>query len=139
MTNKHSAKLIHPSLRSKIPPSRNSYYHTFERGRALGYYKSGANIGYWSARIQTAYKKYKRRSIGLADDLQAADDKTILSFEQALGRAREWCNRPEQRSIASEPRPTGRVSHLMASPLGSGVHRWPCFGGVCGVDAFVQF
>lgn len=68
-------------------------YHWFRLGEglALGYRRARAGFGSWTVRVLTDPKagRYATDRIGRADDYENADGREILTFDQAVARARE--------------------------------------------------
>lgn len=77
-----NAAIDTPSARRKLTPSGNPYFYRIGAGLHLGYRKNrrdGAWVARWAGHFET---------IGAADDILAADDATVLSFQQAEEKAR---------------------------------------------------
>lgn len=77
--------------KSKISPGGHVSNWRFGRGRCLGY-RNGIRGCYWYARVRLLGEKYKRCNLGRADDDLVADGEKVLSFDQALEKAEEWCD-----------------------------------------------
>lgn len=82
------ARLDNRSQREKLKPSGKPYYRSIDEGLHIGY-RRGVAGGKWVARRYLGGEKYIVETIGAADDIQDADGKTVLSFNQAQARARE--------------------------------------------------
>ncbi len=80
-------KLDSRTARAKLKQKREPYWIKIDRGLQLGY-RRGANGGTWVARRwNSATEKYEYSRLGLADDDQKADGKTVLDYTQARKRA----------------------------------------------------
>jgi len=66
------------------------YWRLMESGLHLGYRRTKSGGGSWIVRRFLGAGKYEETSVGCADDLQAADGVSILSFGEAQGAARDW-------------------------------------------------
>jgi integrase len=86
------------SARLRLAPNTKPYWRVLEQGLHLGY-RRRATGGSWIARRRNDEGIYREAKLGLADDLQDADDKTIFDFSQAQRAARAWWTR-EQRLAA---------------------------------------
>ncbi len=65
------------------------YWHMISQGCALGFRK-GKRSGSWVARFRDDRGKQHYRALGTADDTVEADGTSILSFSQALDKARAF-------------------------------------------------
>jgi integrase len=76
------------SNRLKLTMGRR-YFTPIDEGVQLGYRRS-KNKSVWIARVYAGRKKYRMRSLGLADDYRDADGRSVLTYFQAarLARAR---------------------------------------------------
>ena len=78
------------TARRRLTPRQKAYYDPIDRGVSLGYRKgTGKRAGRWRARVYLGGKRYIKKSIGIADDLDTADGHTVLDYYQAAERARE--------------------------------------------------
>jgi integrase len=77
------------AARARIAQRHKPYYRLIDQGCHLGYRK-GPRGGSWSARYFVGVGKYAEKTLGIADDTQDADGKSVLSFAQAQQRARAW-------------------------------------------------
>ena len=82
------SKLDSPAARAKLKAAPKPYYRSIDTGLHLGYRK-GKTGGRWVARFYLGDEKYEVETIGTADDAQAADGTSVLSFYQAQDRARD--------------------------------------------------
>jgi integrase len=80
------SKLGSPSAREKLATQTKPYWRSIEKDLHLGYRK-GIRERVWIMRRYVA-GKYSEEPIGLADDRQEANGNSILTFDQAMERAR---------------------------------------------------
>ncbi len=66
-----------------------SYWRQITRRRHLGYHRN-KGAGTWRAREYEGDGRYRAGSLGQADDLTEADGTTVLTYDQALEKARAW-------------------------------------------------
>src|SRR5262245_41574613 len=102
-------KVRAPSLetataRLRLSGRKRPYYVTVSRGIALGYRRC-AGAGSWSVR----HADWLRR-IGHADDYEASDGKTVLSYWEAVGMARALARGEDGSGDAGRP---GTVSEAL--------------------------
>lgn len=94
--------------RLSVLPNRQPHWRFLAKGKALGYrpHESRSASGSWCARYTVPGKKrYRRTTLGAADDgRRSADGESILSFDQAAQRAREWCEDQERVEQGLSPR-----------------------------------
>ncbi|MGC5779827.1 tyrosine-type recombinase/integrase [Methylobacterium sp. NFXW15] len=76
-----------PTARSKLKVQAKPYFRAIDRGLHLGYRK-GKTGGTWVARRYLGEERYAVEALGRADDRQAANGSTVLTFQQAQDRAR---------------------------------------------------
>src|SRR5262245_53446235 len=69
--------------------SGGKHWRMLEQGLHLGY-RRRATGGTWIARRRDEKGTYREEKLGLADDVQDADDQSILDFTQAQRSARSW-------------------------------------------------
>ena len=81
------AVLDSPTARIKLKPQPKPYFRAIDRGLHLGYRK-GKTGGTWVARRYLGDERYVVEALGRADDRQAANGTTVLTFQQAQDRAR---------------------------------------------------
>jgi integrase len=89
------ATLASRSARLRLAVVSKPYWRVLEQGLHLGY-RRRATGGSWIARRRGERGIYREAKLGLADDLQDADDKIAFDFSQAQRAARTWWAR-EQR------------------------------------------
>ena len=109
--NKEVSKFENRSKRLKLTAQKEPHWTALGIGQSIGYYRpmSGAS-GTWSARFMDMNtKKYLRHALGTADDFLEADEVTVLSFDQAQDKARDWFK--EMKSVvAGEPHRLGPLT-----------------------------
>lgn len=92
-SNSTSHSLINRTVRAKLTPQHDPYWHLIAEGQHLGYRKTGEARGKWIARyyVQQGEKRaYKFETLGAADDTVAANNTHVLSFSQAVEHAQKW-------------------------------------------------
>jgi len=77
------------AARARLKQQHKPYYRLIDQGCHLGYYK-GPRGGAWSARYFVGAGKYAEKTLGIADDTQDADGKSVLTFADAQRAARTW-------------------------------------------------
>jgi integrase len=87
------ATLDSRASRLKLKPRGKPFWKTLERQTALGYRRLTGKAGTWWGRYYLGEGQYKIEALGIADDLSDANDLTILSFWQAVAKAREQMNK----------------------------------------------
>lgn len=112
-----SVELGSKAARARLPKNTKAgqepHWHSLDRGLSLGYWR-GARGGIWRVRAYHA-GKYRKGVLGLADDVQDADGKRVLTFSQAQAQAREWFMQVE-RAPQSAPTPR-RGGHTVKDAL----------------------
>jgi integrase len=83
-------RIVNRTVRAKLAVRRDPYWHLIAEGQHLGYRKSGEMQGTWIARLYTREKGRRFHALGIADDSAPANEKTVLSFQQALEAAQVW-------------------------------------------------
>ncbi|MCJ2052002.1 tyrosine-type recombinase/integrase [Methylobacterium sp. J-070] len=81
------AVLDSPTARAKLKAQSKPYFRAIDRGLHLGYRK-GKTGGTWVARRYLGNERYVVEALGRADDRQAANGTTVLTFQQAQAQAR---------------------------------------------------
>ncbi len=109
------ARIQSPSSRVSLARRTEPYWLSISKGLAVGYRK-GQTGGTWIARHFATETGRRFESLGLADDYINADGLSVLSFDQAQEKAREWLKRLAQSDagVASGPY---KVAQLMADYL----------------------
>ena len=77
--------------RLKLTPRRAPYRVRVAPGVALGYRRTADSFGTWSAIVADGKGGEQLKRFGHADDREAANGATILSFDQAMSQARMPC------------------------------------------------
>jgi len=77
------------TARSRLKARSKPYYRSVEPGLHLGYRKPLSGAGKWIARHYIGNQAYELETIATADDFSDADGVAILSYRQALAKARE--------------------------------------------------
>ncbi|MCE3250368.1 MAG: hypothetical protein K0R41_4193, partial [Geminicoccaceae bacterium] len=80
------------SERARRAPRHTPYWHTIERGLAVGYYRARKGAGTWWARAKVG-TTYRTEQLGPADDGVKADGETALDWAQAQAAARAWASK----------------------------------------------
>ena len=83
------ATLDSREARSKLKPRGKPYYRLIEPGLHVGYRKLKGRAGTWVVRHYVGEQAYQVESIGPADDLSDADGEAVLSYWNAVERARK--------------------------------------------------
>ncbi len=91
------------AARSRLEARRKPYWRVLESGLHIGYRRTKEGGGSWVARRFVGDGKYKECAFGIADDLQAADGVTILSFSDAQAKAREWWKAAQRAELGLAP------------------------------------
>ncbi len=95
--------------RRKLPTRSEPHWRLVENGLHLGYRKIPKG-GTWAARRFTGDRHYKEFRIGLADDAQEANGKTVFSFDQAQNVARDWHEGEKRKESGEEEIVDGRYT-----------------------------
>jgi integrase len=107
MPKPRAAKLETATARRRLPARRKPYYTTISPGIALGY-RRNIGGGSWSARCTGQGADWIKR-IGLADDLEPADGKHVLTYWQAIDVARALARRQPGADDANRPVTVGEA------------------------------
>ena len=83
-----SSDLETATARLKLKPRKAVYRLRVSNGVALGYRRTEASFGTWSAIVADGSGGEQLKKIADADDREPADNKTVLSFDQAMTQAR---------------------------------------------------
>jgi hypothetical protein len=84
-----SSDLETATARLKLTPRKAVYRLRVSNGIALGYRRTEASFGTWSAIVSDGAGGEQLKKIGDADDREPANNKTVLSFDQAMMQARQ--------------------------------------------------
>ncbi len=74
------------TARAKLDPRPKPYFRQIAPGKTLGYIRRETGSGSWIVRDKEG-GKYRTRIIGHADDLDRADGRDVLTYEQAMAMA----------------------------------------------------
>jgi len=91
MPKPRAAKLETPTARRRLPARRKPHYTTISPGVALGY-RRNLGGGSWSVRVTGHGADWIKR-LALADDLEPADGRHVLTYWQAIDMARALARR----------------------------------------------
>jgi integrase len=91
MPKPRAAKLETATARRRLPARRKPFYTTISPGIALGY-RRNLGGGSWSVRVTGHGADWVKR-LALADDLEPADGKHVLTYLQAIDAARALARR----------------------------------------------
>ena len=83
------ATLDSREARSKLKPRGKPYWRAVEKGLHLGYRRLKGKAGTWVERHYVGNQSYASEAIGPADDFSDPDGVAILSYWQAVEKARE--------------------------------------------------
>jgi integrase len=103
MPKRRSAKLETPTARRKLPTRLKAYYTTISPGIYLGY-RRNIGAGTWSVRYTGHGADWAKR-IALADDLEPADGRDVLTYWQAIDAARKLARRQPGDDAGDDTRP----------------------------------
>ena len=90
-SNTHS--LINRTVRAKLSPNKEPYWHLIAEGQYLGYRKTGEDRGKWIARYyvqEDDVSRYRFQTLQPADDTIKPNNVNVLSFSQAVEHAQKW-------------------------------------------------
>ncbi|MET3411656.1 integrase [Methylobacterium sp. 1030] len=108
------AVLDSPTARAKLKQQTKPYFRSIDRGLHLGYRK-GKTGGTWVARRYLGDERYAVEALGRADDRQAANGTTILTFQQAQDRARGRVKEVEEAERIAALGPTITVRNAITA------------------------
>src|SRR5262249_21790945 len=98
-----TAKLESATARRRLPVRRKPYFVTVSPNVQLAY-RRNEGAGSWSVRVTGPGIDWLKR-IGLADDLEPADGKAVLTYWQAIDAARALARRQPGDIPAADDRP----------------------------------
>jgi integrase len=101
MPKPRAAKLETATARRRLPARRKPFFTTISPGIALGY-RRNVGGGSWSVRVTGHGADWIKR-LALADDLEPADGKHVLSYWQAIDAARALARRQPGDDDANRP------------------------------------
>jgi len=110
------SSLDSPTARARLKPSGKPYFKSIDTGLHLGYRK-GKSGGRWVARLYLGGEKYAVETIASADDVQAADGNTILSWSQAQAKARDLAAERRNPAAPAGPLTVGKALDLYVERL----------------------
>ena len=85
----HDSNLETRSARGRLRARSKPYYRSVEPGLHLGYRRPLSGPGKWIARHYIGDQAYQLETVATADDYSDADGMVVLSYRQALAKARE--------------------------------------------------
>ena len=91
------------AARARLEARGKPYWRVLESGLHLGYRRTKAGGGSWTARRFLGERKYAEHGLGFADDLQEADGVTVLTFSDAQEKARDWWKAAERAELGLAP------------------------------------
>jgi hypothetical protein len=106
MPKPRAPKLETPTARRKLAVRKKPYWTTISPGIALGY-RRNAGSGTWSVRSADGGTEWVKR-IALADDLERADGRDVLTYWQAVDQARSLARRSHRRKPPAHRRRSAR-------------------------------
>lgn len=83
------ARLATPTARLKLPAQHEPHWKAIDGGQHIGY-RRGTRKASWIARYRTPEGRYLKTVLGIPDDIQDSNGRTILSFSEAQQKARDW-------------------------------------------------
>lgn len=113
---KANLKLDTRTSRRSLPVTPKLHTTKLQTGLCLGYRK-GLRGGSWIARRHEGGTKYSFEPLGVADDHSDADGISVLSFDQAQVRAREWATRKAAEDAGEVVNGKYTVANAMADYL----------------------
>ena len=99
------------TARSRLKSRGKPYYRAIDPGLHLGYRKARSRPGKWVVRLYAGDQNYEVETVATADDLSDANGADILSYAQALTKARELRDRrsTSEAGISSGPYPVSKA------------------------------
>jgi len=94
-------KLETATARLKLPVAKRPYWKVISPGIALGYRRNDG-AGTWSVRSTAQGAQWIKR-IAIADDLEQADGKTVLTYWQAIDTARALVRTGSGETVETRP------------------------------------
>ena len=89
MPKPRKIELETPTARAKLTPRKAAYFVRIAPHIALGYSRNASGFGTWSVRFADGSPNGWLKKFGIADDKEAADNKNVFSYDQALAQARK--------------------------------------------------
>jgi integrase/recombinase XerD len=105
-------------VRNSLDRRPHPYWWPLMSGRFIGYSLPRYASAKWVARYRDRHGDYHQRQIGIPDDLEPANDGSVLSFKQALERSWQWFTSPDVAGVSNDPKPFGRITELLYTPIG---------------------
>jgi len=91
------------------------YWRGVERGLHLGYRRLKGRNGTWWARHYLGEQRYETEALGIADDLSDPDGLVVLSFDQAMAKARQRMVERAGQAVGIAPTVREAVEEYIAS------------------------
>jgi integrase len=107
------------TARRRLKPKANRapYYRSIAHGQFLGYRRTVAGPGTWTARLYQGDGRYLEAPLGAADDEAPADGSEILSYSAAVIAALDWCRLSARPNAAIDTGSPLTVDTVMADYL----------------------
>jgi len=100
-----ASTLENRTARLKLEPRKKPYlFTTIAPGLAVGY-RRNLGAGKWVLRAANGHGAYWTKAIGVADDFEDSDGKTVLTFYEAQDRAKQLARRQPGDDTGSDSRP----------------------------------
>jgi len=89
MKTSTNPRIVNRTVRAKLAPRRDPYWHLIAEGQHLGYRRLEMG-GNWIARLYTKKQGRRFQALGAADDTASSNGTHVLSFTDALQAAQTW-------------------------------------------------
>jgi integrase len=98
---KYTRGLESRSGRMRFKPGPKVYWRTIVGTLAIGYQRRhGGSAGRWIARSYVGSEKYRQTPVAMADDYEASNGTTILTFEEASEHVRQSYRTGQERPLS---------------------------------------
>jgi integrase len=115
MPKPRASKLESATARKRLAVRKKPYWARISPNILLGYRRNDGP-GTWNVRHTGAGAEWIKR-LALADDLEPADGKDVLTYWQALEAARTFVRRPDEAKDATRPATVGEALDAYAADL----------------------
>jgi site-specific recombinase XerD len=105
MRNTQDQQITTRAARERLPPRAEPYWRGVDTAAALGYRRTAAG-GFWVVRVMIE-GRYRKGTLGRADDSIKPDGVAVLDYRQAEAKARAWAAQEHRKAAGMEPEHKG--------------------------------